>query len=172
VHRLDKDVSGIVLAAKDSTSAAWLSQLFREGQIRKTYFALVQGRVQPEEGVINLSLVQDKSGIKIMKTAETSFRTLQRGKECSLLMFHPRTGRKHQIRKHASSMGHPIMNDPVYGTGSDTSQRIWLHAIQLTFNHQITEQSLTLSAPLPRDMKQAIRHLIFGRADLPARHNQ
>lgn len=150
VHRLDKDVSGIVLVAKNQTYFEYLKTLFKNRQIKKTYLALVCGEIKPECGIINKPIGIKTGTIKrttapaskMVKAAITKYRLIKclklGEKNYSLLEVEPITGRTHQIRLHLASLGYPIVGDKIYGSKSRKSKRlscaenfkIWLGASQ------------------------------------------
>jgi 23S rRNA pseudouridine1911/1915/1917 synthase len=127
VNRLDRETSGIILAAKNARSSAELRKLWQRGAVTKTYLAITRGHPDDDAGVINAPLGSDESNEVTIKDrvrsdgahAETSYRVLSRFSraegEFSLLEVQPRTGRKHQIRIHLEHIGHPIVGDKLYG---------------------------------------------------------
>ncbi|RJQ29867.1 RluA family pseudouridine synthase [Candidatus Parcubacteria bacterium] len=143
VHRLDKETSGIMLVAKTQNSFDYLKALFAEHTIKKTYLALVSGRVEPSSGIIDKPLSL-KSGTvkrtvhagKMPKHARTVYRVLKRFPDTTLLEVVPETGRTHQIRVHLASIGHPVAGDKLYGgrRGSSGISRLMLHAHALEFS--------------------------------------
>ncbi|HEV7424843.1 MAG TPA: RluA family pseudouridine synthase [Thermoanaerobaculia bacterium] len=134
VHRLDTPTSGVVLFARTAAAAAKLSALFANGAIRKAYLAILEGEVA-EERVVE-SPVQGKS-------ARTTFRPLQRNDNTTLVEAIIETGRTHQIRIHAQSIGHPVAGDRRYGSGGRAA-RLMLHAWKLEH-----DSFGTLEAPPP-----------------------
>lgn len=121
VHRLDTPTSGVVLFAKTSEAAARLSALFAGGEIRKTYLSILEGELQ-EERVVETP-VQGKS-------ARTTFRPKRSDGTTTLAEVVIETGRTHQIRVHAASIGHPVAGDRRYGSGAG-AKRLMLHAWKL-----------------------------------------
>lgn len=127
VNRLDRETSGIVLAAKDSDTARMLGNLMRSGKMQKMYQAIVQGIPNPPSGIIDQPLGDDEQSIVVVKDcvrqdgtpAQTVYRLVQtfehEGKPYSLLNVFPHTGRKHQIRIHLAWIGCPIVGDKLYG---------------------------------------------------------
>jgi 23S rRNA pseudouridine1911/1915/1917 synthase len=168
VHRLDKETSGVMLAAKTPHAHRALQEQFRLRQIRKTYLALCIGDVQPGRGVIDKPIARDPSHRQRMaivpggREAVTEFVVTERlrieGRPYSLVRAHPRTGRTHQIRVHLSSIGFPIVGDLLYGAGRDPlSKRIaprhLLHASEIRFHLPSDGREMALYAPLPEDMR-------------------
>jgi 23S rRNA pseudouridine1911/1915/1917 synthase len=168
VHRLDKETSGVMLAAKTAAAHAALQEQFRLRQIRKTYLALCVGDVQPPRGVIDKPIARDPSHRQRMaivpggREAVTEFVVIERmqieGRPYSLVRAHPRTGRTHQIRVHFASIGFPIVGDLLYGAGRDPfsktiAPRHLLHASEIRFRLPSTGEETALYAPLPEDMR-------------------
>lgn len=120
VHRLDKEVSGIILYALTEEAHRFFNVAFERREVLKTYLAVVRGSVTEEEGVIRRPLREFGSGRMGVddargKPSETRFRVLQRSPSFSLVRLHPHTGRRHQLRVHLYSIGHPIAGDTRYG---------------------------------------------------------
>ncbi|MCX5794579.1 MAG: RluA family pseudouridine synthase [Elusimicrobia bacterium] len=140
VHRLDRGASGLVIFAKDAATHRDLSLLFEGGRMRKLYLALVQGRLEGG-GVVDRPLRAFGSGRMGLcakgsgKASLTRYRVLGRAEQASLLEAAPETGRRHQIRVHLHSLGHPILGDPLYGQDRPVGGvgRLMLHAWRLDF---------------------------------------
>lgn len=120
VHRLDKEVSGVILYALTAESHRFFNSAFEHRRVRKTYLAVVRGALVPEEGVIRRPLREFGSGRMGVdeergKPSETRYRVLRRSEDFSLVQLHPLTGRRHQLRVHLYSLGHPIAGDTRYG---------------------------------------------------------
>jgi 23S rRNA pseudouridine1911/1915/1917 synthase len=122
VHRLDKDTSGLIIAAWDAGALAFLADQFKARTARKVYAAIVKGCPAQERGVISSNIVRDKYCRKRFsvsedggKNAVTYYRVIKSAGGCSLLLLRPKTGRTHQLRVHLRSIGHPIIGDPLYG---------------------------------------------------------
>lgn len=173
-HRLDRPVSGVVLFARSSKAAARLAEQFRERQVRKVYWALVErstsGEVPPEEGVWEDWLLKHPeqarsacvaSGTEGAKQARLRFRRQQVFEDGALLEVYPETGRMHQIRVQAASRGWPIRGDELYGAklsfgpaaNLQRERIIGLHARALTFLHPIRYEALTVTAPVSEDWR-------------------
>ena len=163
VHRLDKETSGLLVIAKNNAAHLKLAEQFAEHNIERKYVAIVRGKVEFDEDVIEASIARHPVKRKSMsvsynddsKYAKTHYRTLKRAKDCSLLELKPFTGRTHQLRVHLSFIGHPILGDEKYGKKSEFS-RLALHAQALGFIHPITGKKLYFESPLPKEFKEFI----------------
>ena len=161
-HRLDRPTSGVVLFARTSKALTRLNEMFKSHeQIKKTYWAIVQGAPkQPEARLenwltrneqLNKSFIA-KPGSKEAKQAVLSYRTLARGEHYSLLEVKLDTGRHHQIRCQLAAIGCPIKGDLKYGAKrSNPDGGICLHARQIEFIHPVSKIPLCITAPLPED---------------------
>ncbi len=173
VHRLDKDTSGCLLIAKKRSALRLLQELFRNSEIQKTYQALLSGRWARKKLVVTAPLLKNagKGGERIVvispsgKAAETLFRRLQLFANATLVEASPKTGRTHQIRVHAASLGHPIIGDDRYGVDEINKtfkakgyKRMFLHAQTLRFQHPVTGALMTISAPLPAQLENLLSH--------------
>lgn len=162
VNRLDRDTSGVVLAAKDQHSASRFYSMMVRHSFEKEYLAVVTGTPEPLNGVIDRPLRRSLPSIIVREVCEpgegdpsvTEYRTLVSGKGLSVLLVHPKTGRTHQIRVHFASIGTPIVGDTLYGPeeGSDLIGRQALHCRSMTFDHPITGKRICAEAPVPADM--------------------
>lgn len=167
VHRLDKDTSGLIIVAKNDAAHLSLARQLKDRQVEKTYLALVEGRVEPGEGVIDAPIGRHPRHRKKMavvaagREARTRYRVLREVDGRSLVEARPETGRTHQIRVHFASIGHPIVGDPVYGRGGREPpvRRQFLHAQRLAFRHPRTGEWLELGAPLAEDLRAALAEL-------------
>ncbi len=173
VHRLDKDTSGCLVIAKDSRTQQRLQEQFRARRIRKTYLALVVGRVAADAGRIDLPVgrhPRDRKKMSVFshrgRPALTLWRVRRRFSCATLLELDLKTGRTHQIRVHLASLGHPVAGDPVYGgvrrlaaTPLQAAGRQMLHAWRLSFSHPQGGTRMSVTAPLPPDMRQLLRTL-------------
>lgn len=173
--RLDKDTSGVVLAAKNRAAATRLECQRRTGQLFKCYLAIVEGIPDPKKGTVNAPLGADPKNRKQTlvtpegKRAVTHYETLATRDGLSLLNLRPETGRTHQIRVHMASVGCPLLGDPLYGNGATgeirqnalparfvecfTIKRTALHAWRVCFSRPFTGEALQVEAPIPEDMK-------------------
>lgn len=171
VHRLDRDTSGIILVARNQKYFEYLKNLFQTRAIKKTYRALVYGRVMPRRGIIERE-IKIKSGTtkrtvfrgRSEKAAVTEYKVLKHFDNFSWLEVQPLTGRTHQIRVHLASIGHPVVGDKLYGHKKPKEIRLlnidrqMLHAYSLEFSPSPGKR-LKLAANLPEDIKSALQHL-------------
>jgi 23S rRNA pseudouridine1911/1915/1917 synthase len=157
VHRLDKETSGLMVAAKNNKTHAFLAKQFEKRVVSKSYVALVEGDVQFDEGVIDAPLGQDphhrqKRSVLAYgtKSAQTFYKVLKRLKGASLVLLTPKTGRTHQLRVHMAHLGHPILGDEKYGK-RQSFPRLALHAKTLCFAHPATKIRVEFSSPTPKE---------------------
>ena len=163
VHRLDKDTSGLIIAAKTERAHHGLTRQLAERRMHKTYLALVEGRLQPDEALIDAPIGRDPSNRKRMRVhgaaareAQTSYRVREHLKGYTYVEASPITGRTHQIRVHFASLGHPVVGDAVYGRQTSLVARQFLHAWRLTLHHPIDGRELSFEAPLAPDLQEAL----------------
>lgn len=168
VHRLDKDTSGIIVAAKDPEALQFLSRQFAKKSISKQYLALVKGVLQKPHGRIDHPIARDVHNRKKFtwqrsdgKEASTEYRVLRRFENSSFVGLFPSTGRTHQLRVHMCSLGHPIIGDPVYGRsgGSFKNFTLMLHAYKITLRLPGEREAQVFRAHLPQHFKAALRSL-------------
>ncbi len=178
VHRLDKDTSGVILVARNQNYFNYLKNLFQIHQVKKTYLALVYGKLEPKLGIIKKPIRLKPGTIKrtvwrgkIEKEAITEYRVLKYLKYnkslakkllyFSLLEVIPKTGRTHQIRVHLSSIGHPIIGDSLYGPKINPLglKRQFLHAESLEFSLE-NGRRIKIESGLPEELKKIIFQLI------------
>jgi 23S rRNA pseudouridine1911/1915/1917 synthase len=167
VHRLDKDTSGLILAAKDEATRAALQRQFKRRQVAKTYLALVEDHVHPREGIIDAPIGRNKRQRKQMavvrsgRPAQTMYRVVEHLTDHTLLEVRPHTGRTHQVRVHLAWMGYPIVGDTVYGYRRQRllQDRHFLHAARLRFSHPGTGEEVTFEAPLPPQLAAVLERL-------------
>jgi 23S rRNA pseudouridine1911/1915/1917 synthase len=168
VHRLDKDTSGLIVVAKDEKAHAGLTRQLSERRMHKTYLALVEGRLEPPEALIDAPIGRDPNNRQRQailhdgrgREAQTRYKVREylqgSGGGYTYLEASPITGRTHQIRVHLASLGHAIVGDAVYGRPSPLVGRQFLHAWRLTLRHPLTGEEMSFEAPLPGDLAQAL----------------
>jgi 23S rRNA pseudouridine1911/1915/1917 synthase len=172
IHRLDKDTSGLIIVAKNARARAALIEQMKQHAIIKRYLALVEGNVALDQGSIDAPIGRDPRNRQQMaitavgsREARTHFRVLQRFARHTLLLLQLETGRTHQIRLHLKAIGHPVVGDPVYGSGSIFKRaplkRQFLHSHQLSFTHPLTGETMELEAPLPADLQAVLSQQDF-----------
>jgi 23S rRNA pseudouridine1911/1915/1917 synthase len=158
VSRLDAPVTGVVLLARTSKAAARMTKQFRERDVEKVYWAIVEGVVEPANGHLIDFMRKDERHRRMHVTgpntpeaqrAELSFRLVRRLAGASLLEVRPVTGRKHQIRVQLSHAGIPIVGDRKYGSTRPFPGGIALHSRRLVIAHPVSKMQLAIEAPLP-----------------------
>lgn len=174
VHRLDRDTSGLLLIARRRSALRRLHELQRAGQVEKTYLALLHGGWHKGRVDCSVALKKNvlKSGERVVradpegKAALTRFTVLKRFSDAMLVEARLETGRTHQIRVHAQSLGTAIIGDDKYGEDSVNQQfrklgikRLFLHAVRLRFRWGDDDQLLTLEAPLDERLQKALENL-------------
>lgn len=163
VHRLDKDTSGVMVVAKNNAAHLSLAKQFKKHTIERRYIALVEGKVEFDEGVIDVPIKRHSVDRKKMsvsfadeaKAAHTLYKVLKRYPEYTALELFPQTGRTHQLRVHLHYLGHPVLGDMTYGRKKNFS-RLALHAKDLGFTHPSKGEFMKFSSPLPNEMKAAM----------------
>jgi 23S rRNA pseudouridine1911/1915/1917 synthase len=164
VHRLDKDTSGILVVAKSNHVHLALSRQFADHSIKRKYIALVKGKMDYYENVIELPIGrhpfkrdQMAAGFGLnAKYARTHYRTLEKNERFSLVELEPFTGRTHQLRVHLAFIGHPILGDVKYGRNNEFS-RLALHAKSLGFVHPATGKQVAFDSDIPAEFKKAFQ---------------
>lgn len=149
VHRLDKAVSGLVLFARTSKALSRLQEMMRERKIKKTYHALVEGKLPEEEGRLVHHLIHGSFRAEVSKDGKESileYHVLKHEKGVSLLEINLITGRYHQIRAQLSAIGCPVLGDEKYGSKRSWPKGIALHHSELEFEHPVTKEPLVLKS--------------------------
>ncbi len=176
VHRIDKDTSGLIVAAKSDVAHEGLSRQFAAHSIDRRYLAIVAGHPLPQNGTVTgnigrssrdrkkMAVVDDAHG----KHAVTHFRTIERLNAATLVECRLETGRTHQVRVHMAHIGHPLLGDPAYSRGKSVHRgllnqldfrRQALHAAHLGFIHPVNRNEIALNSELPRDMQELLSRL-------------
>jgi len=176
VHRIDKNTSGLIVAAKHDLAHEGLARQFAAHSIDRRYLAIATGRPMPANGAIDAPLGRSNTNRKKMavvaagrgKRAVTHYRTVEPLRHASLVECRLETGRTHQVRVHMAHIGHPLVGDPAYGRArkplSDLLKarnfaRQALHAAHLGFIHPVTGTNIALDSPIPADMQELIDEL-------------
>ncbi|PJG84087.1 TIGR01621 family pseudouridine synthase [Caviibacterium pharyngocola] len=141
VHRLDKVTSGLLILALNENAAAYLSQLFAQHSIQKTYLALSVHKPKKKQGLIVGDMEKARRGAwKLCPTKQnpaiTRFHSVSCEPNLRLFVLKPQTGKTHQLRVAMKNLGSPILGDELYGGNAEKSDRTYLHAYQLTFQYQ------------------------------------
>jgi 23S rRNA pseudouridine1911/1915/1917 synthase len=160
VHRLDRDVSGCVVLARDEETRARFEELFRERKLSKIYWALAQGHVKPPQGLLHFPILDEGAQARVSalgKKAETRYRTLASLPATTELEVDLITGRRNQIRLHFAHAGYPLVGERKYARGKGSpvrfaSRRVALHARRLAFEHPRTGKRIEVEAALPDDL--------------------
>lgn len=165
VHRLDKETSGVLVVARTDSAHRHLADQFQSRTVEKIYVALVHGVMKADTGTVDKPITRDpvrrtRMTCKLAtgRNALTYWKVLRRFEKHTLVEVRIGTGRTHQIRVHLSSLGHPIVGDPLYGAPVSTilPERFFLHAARLRFVSPATGADVTLEAPLPGELAAII----------------
>jgi 23S rRNA pseudouridine1911/1915/1917 synthase len=178
VHRLDKDTSGVIIAAYNNEALAFLAEQFKSRHTRKVYAAIVQGTPAEQSGIIETFITRDRhdrkrfavstnsssasgSSTNCGKLAVTHYRVIRSWGAYSLLLLRPKTGRTHQLRVHLRHLGHPILGDPIYGVKDSRfpAASLMLHAKSLGIVLLGERERRVFSAPLPERFLALLRAL-------------
>lgn len=164
VHRIDRDTSGVILFAKDEETKAKLQQGWNENILERKYVAVLQGVPQENEGTLRSWLKEHPKTLKVYsceddgesREAVTHYKVLSSGRHYSLVEFNLETGRKHQIRVHASDMGCPVLGDRRYGSTENPLKRVALHARTISFRHPVTGKMMKFDTGVPYQFKATV----------------
>jgi len=171
VHRLDKDTSGLIIAAKHDQALWFLQNQFKQRTVVKRYLALVNGALQPPEALIDAPIGRDPRSRQKMavvatargdaRPAQTAYRALTYTSGYTYVECRPHTGRKHQIRVHLAYIGFPVVGDHIYGRRKDPLglKRHFLHAAELTFRRPADDAELHITSELPAELQAALDSL-------------
>lgn len=171
VHRLDRDTSGVLILAKDTITMKRLQKQFKRREVKKTYLALVSGRMRYRNGTIDAPIARsprnrtrykvfdgDGAAADNAREAVTEFSVIREYGNLSFVRIFPLTGRTHQIRVHLSYYGNPVLGDPVYGKAG-TFERMALHAYSIEFHHPITGSYIQSYSPFPSIFRNFLKGL-------------
>ena len=176
VHRIDKDTSGLIVAAKHDRAHEGLAKQFAAHSIDRRYIAIATGRPVPANGTVDAELGRSTTNRKKMavvgegrgKRAVTHYRTIEPLAGATLVECRLETGRTHQVRVHMMHIGHPLVGDPVYGRAKKPLSEVLkarnfvrqaLHAAHLGFIHPVTGNNIALDSEIPPDMRELIDEL-------------
>lgn len=170
IHRLDKDTSGLMIVAKNDKAHQILSEELKQRRIKRTYLALVHGRFKEKEGTVDAPIGRSpkfRQKMAVMGTASreavSHYRVLAMYNDYSLVEVSLETGRTHQIRVHMKYINHPVVGDPLYGSGGSKRDlglhRQFLHAYKLEFDHPRTGERLHFEDSLPQDLQEILDKL-------------
>ncbi|RYL95400.1 RluA family pseudouridine synthase [Sporolactobacillus sp. THM7-4] len=167
VHRIDKDTSGLLMAAKTDEAHRSLAKQLKDKTTRRLYLAIVHGNLSTDTGTIDAPIGRDDKDRKKMavtehnsKKAVTHFKVLERFTDYTYIACRLETGRTHQIRVHMAYIGHPLAGDPKYGPKKTLKiDGQALHAAELGFTHPSTREFMVFKAPLPEDMETLLKKL-------------
>ena len=174
VHRIDKDTSGLMVAAKTDRAHEGLARQFHDHSIDRRYRAIVGGIPRPAEGKVDAPLARSATNRKKIaivqggKRAVTHFRTMERLRDAALVECRLETGRTHQVRVHMASIGHALLGDPVYGRTKGAQKALLetlgfrrqaLHAAHLGFIHPVKSTALAFESDMPADMQELFTEL-------------
>jgi 23S rRNA pseudouridine1911/1915/1917 synthase len=173
VHRLDRDTSGLMLAARSEVAYARLTEEIRERRVDRRYLALVSGTPRSRTGRIDAPVGRDRNertrrsiDTDTPREAVTWFEVRESLGQRTLLEARLETGRTHQIRVHLEAIGLPVCGDPLYGVRGDLGlERQFLHAHALAFEHPMTGERIELESPLPPDLAAALERARVEAAD-------
>lgn len=165
VHRIDADTSGLLLVAKNDKAHNILAEAIQKKEVVREYIALVEGVIKEDTATIDAPIGRDVNNRKKMcvtgdnsKEAVTHIRVLERFSDATLIRCKLETGRTHQIRVHLSYIGHPVVNDPVYGRRKLINPKFgqMLHAEKLGFVHPTTKEYMEFTSPVPDEFTKIL----------------
>lgn len=167
VHRIDKDTTGLLMAAKNDLAHISLAEQLKEHTVMRKYIALVHGNLPHDQGTIDAPIGRDLKDRKLFTVTErnsrhavTHFVVLERLGDYSIVELQLETGRTHQIRVHMKYIGHPLAGDPVYGRNKTVALKGQaLHAAVLGFTHPRSGERLQFEVPLPADFEHVLNSL-------------
>ena len=167
VHRIDKDTSGILIVAKNDKAHINVSEQIKNHTVKKTYVALVRGRIKENEATIDMPIgrsTKDRKKMAVAKTGKnaiTHIKVLKKYKDYTYIEVNIETGRTHQIRVHMAEIGYPIVGDGVYSNGRNPFgvEGQMLHAKKIEFDHPSTLERVEFEAKLPEYFEEVLKKL-------------
>lgn len=165
VHRIDRETSGLIIFAKDEKTKMKLQENWNDSVLERKYCAILEGHPSQHEGTVHSWLKENPKSLKVTSSPEdnggkesvTHFRILSEGRSYSLAEFELETGRKHQIRVHAASLGCPVTGDRKYGARENPMGRIALHARSIVFRHPVSGKTMSFDTGLPNAFKAVMK---------------
>lgn len=164
VHRLDRDTSGLMMFAKTEESQQVLRHNWNNMILERLYVAVLEGYLEEDKGYVQSRLAENSQFVVYStdvpgegRLAVTHYEVMERGHGYTLAQFSLDTGRKNQIRVHASDLGHPIAGDRKYGASTSPIHRLALHAMTLRFAHPVTRKDMNFQTPIPAAFIGAVR---------------
>ena len=165
VHRIDRDTSGLIIAAKNDAAHLGLAKQLSDHSLARTYEAVVMGHLREDSGTVDAPIgrhPRDRKKMAVVpggRPAVTHYEVIERYRSCTYVRCRLETGRTHQIRVHMAHLGHPVYGDPLYGTARSEVTGQCLHAAELTFLHPRTGERMTLVCPLPEEFQSLLEKL-------------
>lgn len=166
VHRLDKDTSGLMVVAKNEWTHEKLSEMISTKLVERKYLAIVKGVIKHDTGEIDAPIGRDSHNRQKMavtdvhgKDAITHFKVLEKLNNSTYIECKLDTGRTHQIRVHMAYIGHPVLNDPLYGRGNCSEFGQMLHSYSIRFNHPRTNKELFFTVDPPKEFQEKLEEL-------------
>lgn len=165
IHRIDRNTSGVVVVGKNQFAHQQMARQHEKRLIMKKYLGIVEGQVPQDQGTINAPIALAPGSFMIREVspegspAITHYKVLERFPQATILEFFLETGRTHQIRVHCRHLGHPLLGDDLYGGDCTLIDRQALHSSIYSFPHPLTNKTLTIQAPLAKDLQELILKL-------------
>lgn len=165
VNRLDMNTSGVVIIAKHPYAHNELSTQMKANTVEKYYYAVVEGIIKEDSGVINepITRLNEEDILRVVhplgKECITRYMVEKRMDNLTLVRLKLDTGRTHQIRVHMKHIGHPVLGDTLYGNESELIKRQALHCHEMRFTQPITKEEVVVKCPLPEDMRQIVSYI-------------
>ena len=161
-HRIDNETSGLIIFCKDILTHAYMNHYIETHDIRRTYRLLITGKLRENKGIIDKPIGEDRHSNKMRisqtgKESITHYKVLKAYNDYSYLECTLLTGRKHQIRVHMASLGHPLLGDLLYGAKDEYIDRCALHSYSVKFIHPVFKEEMEFIAELPSDMKKLVK---------------
>ena len=161
VHRLDRGTSGVMICAKNPESYIWLQKQFSTRKVKKTYFAIITGKMSQDEAIIDLPIARNPKSPATFKVSSngkeaiTRYKVIKTSPKYSLIRLEPKTGRTHQLRVHLSYLGHSIVGDTFYK--GKTAERLYLHANALEIKLPNNEIKV-FESPIPKEFIKLLKN--------------